>query len=180
MWQPHQTDPMPARSPQFLPTVIGIVFALAPLGLFPLLDLDPLDPTIEMRVGVLALAVLFPGWVAATALRSRSVGPVILVAALVPAAALGYRLLTSGTLAADAAGNLDAFLALALPPALVGAIGYGLIELAVATTQRVDPGGVASSRRAITGGLAGFVVSGVLVGVIGWIAFGVVGFQFAA
>lgn len=180
MWQPYQTDPVPARSPQFLPTIVGIILALAPLGIFPLLQLDPLDPALETRVGVLTLAVLFPGWVAATALRSRSVGPVILVAALVPAAALGYRLMTSGTLAADAAGNLDAFIALALPPALLGAIGYGLIELAVATTQRIDPGGVANARRAIIAGLAGFVVSGVLVGVIGWIAFGVVGFRLTA
>lgn len=177
MWQPYQTDPAPARSPQFLPTIVGIVLALAPLGLFPLLEIDPLDPALEARVGVLTLAVLFPGWVAATALRSRSVGPVILVAALVPAAGLGYRLLTSGTAAADAAGDLDAFLALALPPALLGAVGYGLMELAVATTQRVDPGGVGSRGRRILGGLAGFVVSGALVGVIGWLAFGVVGFQ---
>ena len=179
MWQPYTTDPAPARSPQFLPTLAGIVLALAPLGLFPLLDVDPLDPALEARVGVLTLAVLFPGWAAATALRSRSVGPVILVAALVPAAALAYRLLTSGTTAADAAGDLDAFLALALPPALLGAIGYGLIELAVATTQRLDPGGVANTRRSVAAGLAGFVVSGTLVGLIGWIAFGVVGFQLA-
>lgn len=180
MWRPYTTDPAPVRSPQFLPTLAGIVLALAPLGLFPLLDLDPLDPALEARVGVLAIAVLFPGWAAAAALRSRSVGPVILVAALVPAAALGYRLLTTGTMAADAAGDLDAFIALALPPALLGAIGYGLIELAVATTQRVDPGGVASRGRNVVAGLAGFVVSGVLLGVIGWLAFGVVGFRLGA
>ena len=180
MREPSRPDLAPARSPQFLPTFAGILLAIAPLGLFPLLDIDPLDPTPEARVGIFALAVLFPGWVATTALRSRSVGPVIVVAALVPAASLGYLLLSSGTAAADAAGDLDAFLALALPPALLGAIGYGLIELAVATTQRIDPGGVASSRRTVLAGLAGFVVSGAMVGVIGWLTFGVVGFRLAA
>lgn len=177
MWQPATTDGKTPRSPQFLPAAVGILIALAPLGLVPLLELDPLDPTIDARLALLMLALVYPGWVAATAVRSRSVGPVIVVAALVPALALAAALLGQDRTAAEVAGDLDAFLALALPPAILGAAAYGLIELAVAVIQRIDPAGGARAARSVAAAVAGLLVSGALVGVIGWLAFGVVGFR---
>ncbi len=177
MWQPATTDGKPPRSPQFLPAAVGILIALAPLGLVPLLELDPLNATTDSRLAMLLIALIYPGWVAATAVRSRSVGPVIVVAALVPALALAAALLGQDRTAAEVAGDLDAFLALALPPAILGAAAYGLIELAVAVIQRIDPAGGARAARSVAAAVAGLLVSGALVGVIGWLAFGVVGFR---
>lgn len=177
MWQPYQTEPTSVRWVRFLPTWMGILVALAPLGVFPLLEMDPLAIASGLRVEAVLIALLYPGWVAATAVRSHSVGPVIVVAALVPALSIAYLLLTSDRTAADIAGDLDAFLALAIPPAVVAAVTYGLIELAVAVIGRLDPTGGGATGRSVLASLAGLVVSGAFVAVIGWLAHGVVGFR---
>lgn len=177
MWQPTRTDVAPPPQPRFLPTVVGIVLALAPLGLLPLLELDPLSAAPDVRVALLLIAFAYPGWVAATAVRSRSLGPVILLAALVPAIALALEILARERGGSEVASDLDAFLSIALPPAILGAVGYGLIELAVAVIQRLDPAGGSGTARSILAALAALVVAGALVGIIGWLAFGVVGFR---
>ncbi len=178
MWQPTTREAVaPPREARFLPTLVGIVVAVAPVGLVPLLGLDPLDRSIDTRTGLFLIALVYPGWVAATSVRTRSVGPVVVFAAVTPAVALAGWILSREGVLADAAGDLDAFLALALPPALVGAIAYGLSELSVSVVERIDPMGGGGTRRSILAALAGLVVGGSLVALIAWIAFGVVGFE---
>ncbi len=177
MWQPYQSEAIPLRSPRFLPAWVAIVIALAPLGLFPLLEIDPRVVVSDMRIEGVLIALAYPGWVAATSVRAKSVGPVIVLAALVPAFAIAWLLLTGDGAAAGVAGNLDTFIALALPPAVLAAVAYGLIELAVAVIGRIDPAGGGRTARSVAAALAGLVVSGAFVAVIGWMAYGVVGFR---
>lgn len=177
MWQPNKSESVPISTPRFLPTWIGILFALAPLGLFPLLEIDPLVLVTEMRIEGVLIALAYPGWVAATAVRAKSVGPIIVLAALVPAFTIAWLLLTREGAASGLAGNLDAFIALALPPAILAAVAYALIELAVAVIGRIDPLGGGATARSVVAALAGLFVSGAFVALIGWLAYGVVGFR---
>lgn len=176
MWQPYRAGEAAAPSPLYLPTLVGIALAVAPLALFPLAKIDPLMIVSDLRAEAVLIVLAYPGWVAATAVRSRSVGSVIVMAALVPALAVAALLLT-GDRPAEIAGDLDAFIALAVPPAILGSAAYALIELSVGVIGRLDPARGTVTARSVMAALAGLAVSATLVGVIGWLAFGVVGFR---